>query len=39
MQHSTTVKNFVENLISVRSENATFHNCEKLCGKPDFYQE
>ena len=32
MQYSTDVKNSVENLIFIRSENATFHNCQKLCG-------
>jgi len=31
MQHSTCVKNSVENQNQIRSENATFHMCEKLC--------
>ena len=39
MQHSTGVKNFAENLIFIRSKNATFRRCQKPCGKPDFHQE
>ena len=31
MQHSTGVKNSVENQEFMRSRNATFHRCEKLC--------